>query len=178
MSTELSSETVDKTSQRCETKPFLVKHCEDFTLAALAITFGLALPLVGLFVVIAALLLYAIWPTAIVGYGAAILWGIFALWLWVSMVIIAKKDRELRVSDSELLALQVLCFGLTFGHWLFASSSDRAIFIRIALVFDICVLAFYVLYFLMALCVWVRLPWRSYLAFAALLAVIVLQLTH
>lgn len=176
----LFSRNTDTTGQATASKPFLLRHCEEFTLAAIAITFGLALPLTGLFVVIAGQLLLFVWPSSITGfgYGAAAIWGLFAAWLWVSLVIIAKKDRHLRTSDAELLTLQVLCFGLTFGHWLFASPSDRAILTQIALVFDMCVLALYILYFLLALCVWVRLPLRPYLAFAVLLAVTAFQLLY
>jgi hypothetical protein len=154
---------------------FLVKHCRDYSLSAMAIVFGIGTVLAGLLITVVALTIHSIIPSPFLGYAGAALWFAFSVWLWVSLVLIGSNNRQTRVSDAELLALQALFFLNVFGHWLVASPQDKAIYHEISLVFEWCVIAFHFLYFLLALCVWVRLPLRSYFTFAAMLTLALLQ---
>jgi hypothetical protein len=160
-------------------KPFFVEHCQYYSLSAMAIVFGIGIVLAGLIITVVALVIhFSLSPSPVIGYSCVAIWFAFSAWLWVSLVIIGKTDRESRVSDGELMALQALFFINVFGHWLFASPKDKATYHQISLVFEWCVIAFHILYFLLALCVWVRLPLRSYIAFAIMLALAIFQTTR
>lgn len=157
-------------------KPFLIEHCQDYSLSAMAIVFGIGVVLAGLIIAIIGVTIHeTLFPSPLIGYAGLISWIAFSVWLWVSLVIIGKTNRKSRVSDAELIALQALFFISIFTQWVFASPQDKAVSHQLSLVFEWCVIVFHILYFLLALCVWVRLPLRSYVAFIIMLMLAVLQ---
>jgi hypothetical protein len=168
-----------KTMQNNAKMPFLVRHCQFYSLSAMAIVFGIGTVLAGLVLLVVALIVNSNGSSSpVVGYISAAIWFCFTIWLWVTLVLIGKTDRKLRVSDSDLLALQALAFINVFGHALFASSRERADWHQVSLIFEWIIIAFHILYFLLALCVWVRLPLRAYIAFALMLASAIYQTAH
>jgi len=169
-------ESTQTTQSRRAKKPCLIEQCRDYSLSAMAIVFGIGIVLAGLVVTTAGLFIHStISPSPVVGYASAAAWFAFSAWLWVSLVIVGKTDKRSRVSDGDLIALQALFFVNVFCRAIFASPGDKKIYHEAGLVFEWCVIAFHVLYFLLALCVWVRLPLRSYVAFAMMLALAIFQ---
>lgn len=162
-----------------EENSFLFRHCKDYSLSAMAIVFGIGSVLAGLIITVLAIVVqFNFLSSPVVGYACAAAWFVFSSWLWLSLVMIGKTDRKSRVSDADLNVLQALFFATVFGHWLFASSQDKAIYHQVGLVFEWCVIVFHILYFLLALCVWVRLPLRSYVTFAVMSAFVIFQTMH
>lgn len=158
---------------------FLAQHCQHSNLSELAIVFGIGTVLSGLIIITAAVIVHlTLSASPIVGYSAAAIWFAFSLWLWASLVIIGKKDKNARVSERELYALQALVYINIAAHAIFAAPEERAIWHKISLVFEWSIIAFHILYFLLALCIWVRVPWKAYIGFAIMLAIAMYQTMH
>lgn len=159
---------------------FLTKQCGDYSLSAMAVVFGVGIVLVGLIVVFIGVAVDSLTVSSFytVFLLCAVSWFIFVGWFWFSLVSIAKINKKHRVSDADLIALQALFFIIVFGNALFAPPQNKAVWHQLSLVFEWCVIAFHILYFLLALCVWVRLPLRSYIAFAIMLGLAIFQTVY
>ncbi len=159
--------------------PFLTQHCRHHNLSEMAIVFGIGIILAGLILTtLAAIIHFTLSPSPIVGYSCAAVWFAFTLWLWISLVLIGKTDRASRVSDRELYTLQALVFINITAHALFAAPHERATWHQLSLVFEWSIIAFHLLYFLLALCIWVRVPWKVYIGFTIMLIAAMYQTMH
>ena len=171
-------------SEHKRRKSWLAQQCQGYSLSAMAIVFGVGIVLLGFLVVLIGVLvngaLVSVAPSNLlkgeyIVYSCLALWLLLALWLWISLVLIAKQNRAERVSDGDLLALQGLFFLVILGQALFASGADLGTLHEVSLAFEWIIIGFHILYFLLALCVWVRLPLRSYAAFVLMLALAICQ---
>ena len=104
------------------------------------------------------------------------IWLLCVVCLWIILVLQARIDKESRVHDSDLKRFEIVIFILIF---LGTIGDIGHVTIQVGLtIFEIaewiCIF-FYCLYFLFALCVWVKVPFRQYLIFAILVAFTVLM---
>lgn len=158
---------------------FLLQHCQHYNLSEMAIVFGIGAALAGLIITTIAVRIHlTLNPSPVVGYICVVVWFLFTLWLWISLVLIGKIDRQSRVSDAEFITLQILTSVNISAHALFASPEERVTWHTISLVFEWVIVGFHILYFLLALCIWVRLPWKVYAGFAVALAWVINQTMH
>lgn len=142
----------------------------------MAVVFGVGSTLGAVFLLFIWVLLYSLHvlvsnAVAAICAGA---WIIFTLRLWVALVIIGKTERAARTSDLDLRAMSLLFFVVVCFNALFHPSAKTE-WHTIGMVFEWIVIALHVIYFLLALCVWVRVPHAIWLRFAVGLLLVLWQ---
>jgi hypothetical protein len=146
---------------------------ENHTLAGMAIYFVLYVVMVGMILVPIFGLLSLVMPWRAAAGLFIIAWLGFAIWLWLKMVRAGKINKEAKATDAELFLAKLIFFigiGGSAFQVPFGNNNRWDLMLGMVLIVDWIFLTFQVVYILLALCVGARLPMRTYLVFAILLA--------
>lgn len=165
---------------------FFVRYCGRYNLGEMVIAFGIAGALACLIVLFAGVGIGSLpfLPFVIednLGNLLALTWLAFLVWLWVSLVKVARIKPETRTSDRDLIRMQIVFFINAavqailafFSGLLYSEPPDWQSLHEVFLVFDWMIISFHTLYFLLAWCVRAPVPIRKFMTFILMLSITV-----
>lgn len=153
---------------------FIRRHLANRGLSELSVVFGLVAAASFLVVLIIGVAFERAYDATGVTIlrGCLVGWVVFMGWFWIVLATIARQAAAMRHSTGELTILQVTCALVVGVQLLFASPKDRPILLEIGQVFEVVIIGFHCVYFTLAWASGVKVPFRSYLAFLAMVGLV------
>lgn len=145
-------------------------------LSELSVVFGLTAIASFLAVLVAGAIIDAAYgPTGVNVFRVCIGgWVVFMGWFWIVLASIGRQSPIKRHSTGELTMLQLTCALVVGVQFLFTSPKDHPMLEELGLVFELAVIGFHCVYFTLAWAGGVRVPFRSYIAFIAMVGLVVI----
>lgn len=156
---------------------FVQRHLENRGLSEMSVAFGLVAAASFLVVMLLGVLFEkAYGHTGVSVFRACFgAWLVFMGWFWIALVSVGRQAPVKRHSTGELTVLQVTCALIVGLQFLFASPKDRPMVQEFGQVFELAIIGFHCVYFTLAWGSGVKVPFRSYLAFFAMVGLVVIS---